>query len=352
MKKIRIAIVGYGRSGRNIHTKALKNLTDLFTVVAYADADAQRRQMIKDEMGIDAYTDWTGFIGRDDIDLVVNSSFSHHHADISKKLMEAGFNVLSEKPAAKNAEEFDSILEVMKKTGKKYFVFQQYRFSPAFMKLREIVESGILGRTVQISMNYDGFSRRWDWQTVHDWTAGSLLNTAPHPTDHCLTLMGYPEDVRVNCFMDTARTFGDGEDYVKMILSAPGKPVADIQVSSCNAYAPKTFLVQGTRGTIYGDTKRLDWKYYTDAENPPKELTTVPLRDENGVPIYCREQLVTHEEFWENPVNDGEVKSQNYYRALYETLVNGADFEVKLEQIRLQRRVMGEAHAQNAGLFK
>ncbi|MBQ2955949.1 MAG: Gfo/Idh/MocA family oxidoreductase [Clostridia bacterium] len=355
MKKLNVAIVGYGRSGRNIHTHLLDlpELADKYNIVAYADADAQRREMIKAERGVPVYEDYKGFAEmKDQIDFVINASFSHHHASISKELMKMGFDVLSEKPAARDEEEFDTVLAVMKETGRRYFVFQQYRFSPSYVKINEIIGSGILGRIVQVTLNYDGFARRWDWQTVHGFTAGSLLNTGPHPVDHALAIMGFPQDVRVFAVMDTAHTYGDGEDYVKMILTAPGKPTVDIEISSCNAFAPKTFCVQGTRGTLYGDTGRLEWKYYLDEENPPQKLITEPLRNEKGEPVYCSEKLKFHTGEFISEGSEFDNKGVGFYKAFYETFVNGAPFEIRLDQIKLQMRVMGEAHAQNARLFE
>lgn len=351
MKKMNVAIIGYGRSGRDIHTHLLQMLPDQYNIVAYAEIDAQRREMIKNEMGVDVYEDYTGFFSRDDIDVVINASFSHHHAAINQALLQAGFNVLTEKPAAKDEPEFDSVLAAAEKSGKSFYVFQQYRFSPAFRKIREIISSGILGRIVQISLNYDGFARRWDWQTVHAWTAGSLLNTGPHPVDHALTLMGFPQDVNVFAAMDTAQTYGDGEDYAKLILTARDRPVVDIEISSCNAFAPKTFCVQGTRGTLYGGTEHLDWKYYIEDENPPQKLTTVPLRNEKGEPLYCREKLVMHAGEWDADGKDFDEKGLGFYRAFYDSFMNGTPFEVTLDQVKLQMRVMGQAHAQNKPLF-
>ena len=50
MKKLKAAIIGYGRSGRDIHTKLLKELPELFEIVCYVDGDTQRQEMIKNEM--------------------------------------------------------------------------------------------------------------------------------------------------------------------------------------------------------------------------------------------------------------------------------------------------------------
>jgi scyllo-inositol 2-dehydrogenase (NADP+) len=352
MKKLNVAIVGYGRSGRDIHAHLLKMLPEQFNIVAFADSDAQRRDMIKAELGLDAYEDYIGFFGRSDIDFVINASFSHHHAKISRELMKAGFDVLSEKPAAKDEAEFDSILKTAAETGKRYFVFQQYRFSPAFRKINEVIESGVLGRIVQVGLSYSGLSRRWDWQTIHSWTGGSLLNTGPHPVDHALAFMGFPQDAEVFAAMENCHASGGAEDYAKVIIRAKGCPVADIEISACNAYPAKTFHVQGTRGTLYGGVDRLDWKYYKDSENPPRELDSSPLRGEKGEPLYCREKLNFHEDSWEAAGNDFQEKGLGFYRAFYESFVNGTPFEITSEQIKLQMRVIGMAHDQNKALFE
>ena len=97
-----------------------------------------------------------------------------------------------------------------------------------------------------------------------------------------LDLMGFPKDVRVFCAMDRALTLGDGEDYVKLIMAAPGAPVCDVQISSCNAYPGDRFFIQGTRGTLHGNGQQLEWKYFNEAEAEPKELTSVPLRNERA----------------------------------------------------------------------
>jgi scyllo-inositol 2-dehydrogenase (NADP+) len=355
MKKIRVAIIGYGRSGRNIHRGLLTQLPELYEIAAIVDEDPQRQEMIKAEAGFDALHSYTDIFKLDNIDLIVNASYSHQHQPISYDCLEHGYNVLSEKPAATNQADFAKLLDAAEKHGCRYHVFQQYRFSAAFQKIQEVIASGVLGRVVHIGMNYGGFSRRWDWQTIHDMAAGSLLNTGPHPVDHTLALMGFPEDVQVFCAMDRALTSGTGEDYVKLILKAPNGPVGDIEITSCNAFREDTFLIQGTKGTLKGNTKHLDWKYYIPENEPERPVTTIPLRDENGEPIYCREKLTIHEASWDasgEQENDGNFKGLAFYRSLYRALVENVPFEIDNSHIMLQMKVMEEAHKQNTDLFK
>ena len=355
MRKIRVALIGYGRSGRNIHRSLLTQLPERYEIAAFVDLDAERRALIQRENGLEALPDYRGLFGRTDIDLVVNASYSFDHAHISYDLLTHGFDVLSEKPAARDADEFASVLRAARENGRRYFVFQQYRFAPAYRKMREIIESGKLGRVVQFTFNFDGFARRWDWQTVHGFTAGSLRNTGPHPMDWALDMMGFPEDVSVFCAMDCAHTYGDGEDYVKMLLRAPGAPVGEIEISAAFGYKKDTYQVHGTRGCLTGNDSGLKWKYYVEEEAPEQHLITRPLRTEECVPIYCREQLPMHEEEWIPNEFEADVfnaKGLGYYNALYETLTEDKPFLIKNEQIMLQMKITQEAYRQNEALYR
>ena len=358
MKKIRTAVIGYGRSGRNIHTDLLKQLPDLFEIAMYVDGDAERQEMIKREMNVPVYPEHSALFGKKDIELVVNASFSKDHVRISNDLLNHGFNVVCEKPVARDAAEFATVLDTAKKTGKKFYAFQQYRFTPGFLKIQEIINSGIIGRVVAMNIFCDGFDRRWDWQTIHEDAAGVLLNKGPHYVDWALCFMGFPANIEVFAGFDRANYAGNGESYAKLVLRAPGAPLADLQFSAFNAYASGTFLIHGTQGTIKGSETSLSWKYFKPSEAAPLKLETRPLRDEKGIPVYCKEKLNFYEESW--TADHGSLTPQRfefnekgltYYRKLYANLVNGAEFEIKNEQVLLQMKVMGEAHAQNRRLF-
>src|SRR5690554_6766863 len=77
MKKLNLAIIGQGRSGRDIHGKYFLTDPDRFKVVAVVEALEDRRNRAAEEYGCDTYENYQELFGRSDIDLVVNASFSH-----------------------------------------------------------------------------------------------------------------------------------------------------------------------------------------------------------------------------------------------------------------------------------
>lgn len=351
MKKIRVAILGQGRSGRDIHAFTLSQMPSQYEIVAVVDDLAERRERAERDFGCTAYTDYRDLFQRNDIDLIVNALPSSMHVPLSLECLLAGFNVLCEKPLARRVEDVDRLVEAAGQSGKTLAVFQQSRFAPAFAKITEVIQSGILGRIVQANVSYNGFSRRWDWQTLRKMNGGNLLNTGPHPVDQALQLFGTKTLPNVLCVMDQANSFGDAEDYVKLVLHGPGKPTVDVEISSCDAYPMDTYHISGTQGGLTGSTTHLSWRYFRPEEAAAQALVTSPLKQTDGSPAYCTEHLTWYEEKWEV---DEEIKkdlflsmAKSYYAMLHDTLANGKPLTVTLDEVRQQVAVMETCFQQN-----
>ena len=163
----------------------------------------------KEYPGCDTYSDSRELLSRRDIDLVINATPSNKHFAIAKELLSAGFNVLTEKPFVPTVAECDELTAIAESKGVHMLVFQQSRFANYFLKVKEIIASGKLGRIAHISIQFNGFARRWDWQCCLENNGGNLANTGPHPLDQALNLMdNYDEMPNVFCHMDRLNTFG------------------------------------------------------------------------------------------------------------------------------------------------
>ena len=353
MKQIRVAILGQGRSGRDIHGVHILS-DERFRVVAVADPLPERRARAVAEYGLseaDVVPGAQALYGRTDIDMVVNATPSPLHQPLALELMRQGFHVLQEKPIAPTAAKVDELKKVSEETGKSLMIFLQSRYSPQFVKVREVAESGVLGRLVQVKITTSGYGRRWDWQTLQDNVAGSLYNTGPHPLGQALEFLNsYDAMPSVFCRMDRVNTFGDAEDYVKLILTAPDRPLVEVEVSSCDGYVPYTFHIQGSLGSLTADAKSVRWKYFLPEEAPPQKLIREPLCNELGLPSYCVEKLTWHEFNWDiSNVVDNVFSSatRRLYDDVYAHLTEGAPLRVTLRQVRQQIAVIEEAHRQN-----
>lgn len=350
MKRIKVAILGQGRSGRDIHGVNLLKMQEHYEIAAVVEPLEDRRARAHQEYGCDTYEHYGQLFERKDIDIVVNATPSHLHVPITLELLENGFNVLCEKPFARKVEEVDRMISASGRNKKVLAVFQQSRYAPYFLEVRKILDSGVLGRIVQISIAFNGFARRWDWQCIQEYNGGNLLNTGPHPLDQALQLLGTDIMPNVVCIMDKANTAGDAEDYVKILLTAPGRPVIDLEISSCSAYPCYTYNILGTCGGLKGSMTHIDTKYFLPEETPALKLIRTPLRKEDGTPAYCSEQLKWHEKSWDVASDKSDLFTTitcSFYHMLYRSLTQGAPLEITPEQVRQQIAVIEECHRQN-----
>ncbi len=354
MKSIRVAIVGQGRSGRGIHAEYLQHVPNRFTIAAVADPIRERRDRAAREFGCDAYSSHRPLLKRRDIDLVINATPSHLHVPYTLEFLNAGFNVLCEKPLAVKVRDVDRLIAAQKKRGTVFAIFQQSRYAPYFQQVRKVIASGVLGDLVQVNIQFNGFSRRYDWQTLTAFDGGNLLNTGPHPLDQALQLFGTDIMPRVFCVMRRAVNYGDAEDHVLLVLEGEGRPIINLEISSCCTYPPYTYNVYGTRGGLRGSMGRLEWQYYLPEEAPKLRLQKRPLTNSAGNPVYCSDTLTWHKRTWKAPKSKQDLFnaiSHGFYSMLYKTLTRGVPLEITPMQVRQQIAVIEECQRQNPHIY-
>ena len=350
MRRLKVAIIGQGRSGRNIHGKFFKSENNLwYDVVAVVEKDAARRQRALEEYPVcEVFENHQDLYGKD-LDLVVNSTFSNEHYSVTKDLLEHDLPVVVEKPMARNYYEATNLLRIAKERNVFFAVFQQSFLAPFYRHLKEVVASGKLGKIQQVSIAYNAFSRRWDWQTLQCKMGGSVYNTGPHPLGFALDFLDFSDEITVP-FSKLARTdlgSGDAEDYAKIILTAPGKPVVDVEICNNDAYTDYKLRILGSKGCYKTSINSYEMKYIVDGENPERPAIKEFLKNEEGMPMYCSEQLVFHEEKGDFVGTAFQAAATSYYEMVYNAIVNGEEMTIKPENIAKLIRVIETVHAQN-----
>jgi scyllo-inositol 2-dehydrogenase (NADP+) len=343
---IRVGVLGQGRSGLDIHCAWFRKSPRKYTIVAVSDILGDRRQRAETELKCAAYADYHDMLARDDIELVVNSLPSYLHPQGSVDALASGHHVVCEKPLGWSVKEVDRIRRAATKAGRLLMPFQQSRNAPHFQKILQVIDSGVLGRIVQINVSYSGFGRRWDWQTLQEFKGGNLLNTGPHPMDQAMRLLDFKKPKDIICTMDRANTWGDAEDHVKILLRTVGKPDIDVEISSCAMYPRPMFSVYGTLGGLTGGPAGLEWKYYDPKVAPAQKLIRAPLPG----PSYCHEKLTMIEKSWapgKAQQNAFSNMSKLYYNHLFDVLRNGVEPAITPEQVRTQIAVIEECHKQS-----
>ncbi len=335
---IRVGIIGLGRSGWNIHARTLKEMKDKYKIVAVSDLIDERLKEAKDTFGCNVYSDYKELLKDNDVELVIVATPTYLHPTFTIDSLKAGKMVVCEKPMATNIKDADEMINASKETGMLLTVFQNRRYSKDFLKVKEVIASGKLGRIVQIRITLNSFGRRWDWQTLREYGGGSLNNNGIHLIDMALELLSEKEP-EVFCHLDRALTLGDADDHVKLLLRAPGEPLIDIEHTSTCAYPVERWLVMGTQGTLIGSTNELKWRYIKPEELPPRELDANPTPDRS----YNREDLHWYEESWKTE-EESITPETNFYIDLFNTIRKGSPLAIKPESVRKRIAVLDKCH--------
>ncbi|MBQ7118818.1 MAG: Gfo/Idh/MocA family oxidoreductase [Oscillospiraceae bacterium] len=350
MKKLNVAVIGYGRSGCNIHSEFFKSdNNDIVNVVAVVELDPAREAAAKADFGCDTYSDYKELFNRTDIDLVVNASYSDMHYPITLDIINHGFNVLCEKPICKKADQLRELIAAAKEKGVMFTIFQQSRLAEYFENMERIMKSGILGDIKLVRGRWNAFSRRYDWQTLIYRDAGSMRNTGPHPFEQCIWLSGTDEMPKnIYSKLEVWNSVGDAEDYVFAVLEYENGPRFEIETNPSDPYNDGwLYRVYGTRGAMRVSSTKIEYQYYLEEESPQPVLDHKSLHDENGNPSYCRDKIEWHKEELELTGDAFAYGTSGYYHRLYDHMVNGGELFIDPAHIIPEIAIFEEIERQN-----
>jgi predicted dehydrogenase len=332
-KKIKVGVAGQGRSGFAIHVDTMKDLPELFEVVAVADPIEERRGDVKKYFpGCRGYRTAEELIEDKEVELLVVATPNYLHTSHVQAGLRAGKGVLGEKPFALTLKDFDQTVAVAKKHGAFLAPFQQRRYEPTLGKIQELIAAGTIGEVVWARVSLRTFMRRWDWQTLKAFGGGQLHNNAPHIIDMALQLFGPGEPREICCDLQRTLATGDAEDHVKIMLKGPGHPTVEIELMQTDPFAEgELWRVQGTAGGVRGSAKSVEWKYVDWSEHPTRPVDPHPTAGRK----YNSEPLKWKEGTWEVP-KEYEGNNVAFYKGLYGSFREGKPLRVTLPEIRRQ----------------
>lgn len=344
---MRVGVVGLGRSGYGIHLKTFQRLPALYQVVGVADTDAARCRETSAEFDCAAHPGLDALLADPKVELVVVATPNYLHAPYTVQALQAGKHVVCEKPFGLTVADVDAMIAAA--GGDRILApFQNRRFEESFLKVRAVLQSGLLGRIVHIRIAYHAFGRRWDWQTLQKFGGGQLNNNLPHPVDQGMALLEdfgvrSPDDLEVFADLENALSSGDAEDHVRITLRAPAIPAAptmDIEFTAACPYPQDRWLVMGTAGGLRGTGKRLTWKWVDWSGLPPRPV------DERSTPDrgYNRETLPWQEDAWDGD-ESARVGHDPFYENLFRAIREREPLAVTPESVRRRIAILEKARS-------
>ncbi len=163
--RIRCAFVGIGSRGGSILQSALA--IDGVEMVAVADTyDANRASSAalckKKYADVKSYVRFEELLEQEKLDAVITATPDHVHAPVIFAALDRGLDVYTEKPMTLTCEVAKGIRDRVRATGAVLQVGTQLRSMGMYHKVREVAQSGELGKLLQVQVNRDGGGTRLD----------------------------------------------------------------------------------------------------------------------------------------------------------------------------------------------
>ncbi len=277
-KKIGYAVVGLGVGKSHAKAAYASQNADL---IAVCDLIPEKLEKAKEAFeGVLTYTDFAEMLKNPDINIVSIAVPSGDHAKLAIEAMEAGKNVLIEKPIDITIAAALSIEEARKRTGMIAGVVHQNRNNANMKPMMDAIAKGEFGdifygdfevKWYRTQQYYDDGGWRGTWEMDG---GGSLMNQAVHTVDLMQWIMGDVESVTSQIGIYAHKI--DTEDFTASLIKFKSGAVATF-VSTTNAYPGLNTGIKlyGTKGSIEcdGDSVLL-WKREDARENEEDDMIT------------------------------------------------------------------------------
>jgi predicted dehydrogenase len=247
---IRIGLVGFGMAGRVFHAPLISSVDGLelaAVVERHTDLAAQRYP------GIVTYRSLEAMLAGASLDLLVVATPTGSHFEVARQILEAGRNVVVDKPMAVASAEIAQLMEMAAQHNVMLCPFHELRWNNNLRTILKVLQTGSLGRLVQAELNWDRWRpeprpTRWREQKIPG--AGILLDLGTHLVDQALELFGKPEAVSAE--IERERDGEEPDDSFTLRLAYPRLAVL-LRSTSLGTQARPIAHLRGTRGNY---TKR------------------------------------------------------------------------------------------------
>lgn len=332
MKKMKAAVVGYGGMG-GWHVEHLQK-SDVAELAGIYDIKAERRELAASR-GIRAYATLRELLDDREVELITVAVPNDSHEEIVVAALNAGKNVICEKPVALSLESLDRMIAAAEANHVHFSTHQNRRWDVDYLAMKQIHDSGEIGKVINLESRIHG-SRGIpsDWRGEKAHGGGMLYDWGIHLIDQVLMIFGW--DVKtVSCICDHI-TNQEVDDGFRLDLTFGSGERATVEVGTYNFIAMPRFYMRAEKGSAL----ITDWREEAQVVKCTHwhENEVLPVKTAAGLTktMAPRDELTT--ETYRVPRPSSDV--HDYYRHFINAIRNGVAQDVTYDQMRTDLRVI------------
>lgn len=251
MQTVHVGLIGFGYAGSTFHAPLIRSTPGLHLAAVASSDPAKVHAALGTAVTVCSPQ---ALLARPDIDLVVIAAPNDQHHALALAALQAGKHVVVDKPFALDLVQAQAMAAAALAAGRLLSVFHNRRWDGDFLTLQALLQSGQLGRPVELVMHFDRFRPqvRPRWREGDGPGAGLWLDLAPHLIDQAIQLFGPPG--QIDLASATLRDGGRSDDWFDARLHWTAGPHtglrARLHASMLAATPGPRFTLHGTRGSV------------------------------------------------------------------------------------------------------
>lgn len=319
MQMVKVGLCAFGMSGKVFHAPFLKEHPGFFM-----SAVVERNKEESKEKYGDAtiYRSVEEMLKNADIELVVVNTPVQTHFEYAKMALEAGKNVIVEKPFTVNVSEAEELVKLAEEKGLFLSVYQNRRFDRDYLQVQKVINENILGNIKEVEIRFDRFrttaSGKAHKENPEATGSGSLHDLGSHLVDQAVQYFGFPEKLFADVFSMKGKEFAN--DYFEIILFYQNDLRVRLKSSVFTKEAHYAYAIHGEKGSFLQErSDNQENELVAGAIPTYGEDWTLLLQEDDGTINYLNENGET--ETYLTMSDPGNY--MDYYQNIYEHIVFG-----------------------------
>lgn len=279
----RVAVIGAGTMG-SVHSTAYVKMPRA-ELTAICDERAEAAQELAGERGCAAFPNVDEMLSQVEVDVIDVCTPTPTHLDIIKKAVAAGKNICCEKPLARTTGQAMEAVRICEDAGVTLFVAHVLRWFPEFAKLRELVQSGAVGKVGMVRTSRCG-TKQSGWFGDVKQSGGVVLDLIIHDFDWLRWTFGPIERVYAKGLYEAGIP---GKDYALVTLRMESGVIAHVEGSWARPSGFETSVeIAGSDGLLsFSSAESAPFAIQIEAKEDAQVGVIVPESPVSVDPYYC-----------------------------------------------------------------
>ncbi len=319
MQLVKVGLCAFGMSGKVFHAPFLKEHPGFFMSAVVERSKEDSKEKYPDA---EIYRSVEEMLKNTDIEVVVVNTPVQTHFEYVKMALEAGKNVIVEKPFTVTVSEAEELVNLAENKNLFLSVYQNRRFDRDYLQVQKVLAEGKLGNVRETEIRFDRFrtdpSGKDHKENPEQNGSGSVHDLGSHLVDQATQFFGSPEKVFADIFSMKGEAYAN--DYFEILLYYKNDLRVRLKSSVFTKEDHYAYKIHGDKGSFLQER--------TDNQENELVAGTIPaygkewmepLKEPDGILNYLNENSETKRVLTSSEFGN----YMNYYQQIYEHIVFG-----------------------------